>query len=535
MFPLAVELPLAQVQKQNVSSASRGVYLLISTGALMAVPMLLSPLVYLIFLSTAVCSQPERKKGLPYNLQMDSHNFRHILSWQTEHDPAVPASYNVLYKDHRSSNWLSAKQCSGISQLSCELTEEFKERSSVYCAQVQSIRGTQVLNSSVLHFVPSAQTILGPPEVNITSCPNCINVTIKLPTSHLREKGKLLSLIDIYEELDYNITLKSLDGEHKRPRQKTTKEVFSTVIGDLYPSRNYCVSVEVRASLNRYSIPSSWKCVSTDLAARQGYREGAVAGAVCFALIIAAVLMCAHAAGFTLLKVSLPPTLACIRKLAYSPWVFESENLSSLEIIPREVKSKARGCRGSASDDSDSSDSDSSALCDHDYARRAGLGRGRVRQGCDSPGTLVQYSVNSTCEYSGSQAGDTPAAEPELEEHEGDPEGDTDTRSELLSPFSEGSGSSQGNSECFTINLHTVLLGTLEPDGDSSAAAPSSQEDADDWHCAHALEAKLLEDTGSVQEAPCSNDFHEWQNSSSSEDSGSLDSDTEHVTGYMRR
>ncbi|KFO64453.1 Interferon alpha/beta receptor 2, partial [Corvus brachyrhynchos] len=151
--------------------------------------------------------------------------------------------------------------------------------------------------------------ILGPPEVNITSCPNCINVTIKLPTSHLREKGKLLSLIDIYEELDYNITLKSLDGEHKRPRQKTTKEVFSTVIGDLYPSRNYCVSVEVRASLNRHSIPSSWKCVSTDLAARQGYREGAVAGAVCFALIIAAVLMCAHAAGFTLLKVSLPPTL----------------------------------------------------------------------------------------------------------------------------------------------------------------------------------------------------------------------------------
>lgn len=216
--------------------------------------------------------------------------------------------------------------------------------------------------------------------------------------------------------------------------------------------------------------------------------------------------------------------------------MFEPENLASVEIIPREVKSKARGCRGSASDDSDSSDSDSSALCDHDYTRREGLGRGRVPQGCDSPGTLVQYSVNSTCEHSSSRAGDIPAAEPEeSEEHEGDPEGDRDIRSELLSPFSEGSCSSQGNSECFTINLHTVLLGTLEQDGDGSAAAPSSQEDAGDWHCAHALEAKLPEDTGSVQEAPCSNDFHEWQNSSSSEESGSSDSDTEHVTGYMRR
>lgn len=56
---------------------------------------------------------------------------------------------------------------------------------------------------------------LGPPEVNITSCQNCINVTIKLPTTHFRKRGKLQSLIDIYEELNYDITLKSQDGEHK--------------------------------------------------------------------------------------------------------------------------------------------------------------------------------------------------------------------------------------------------------------------------------------------------------------------------------
>ncbi|NWW41969.1 INRA2 protein, partial [Panurus biarmicus] len=116
--------------------------------------------------------------------------------------------------------------------------------------------------------------ILGPPEVNITSCPNCINVTIKLPTSHFREKGKLQSLIDIYGGLDYVITLKSQDGEHKRPRQGTTEEVFSTVIEELYPGRNYCVSVEVTASLNKHSIPSPWKCVTADSEARQG--KGAV-------------------------------------------------------------------------------------------------------------------------------------------------------------------------------------------------------------------------------------------------------------------
>ncbi|NXI82352.1 INRA2 protein, partial [Rhipidura dahli] len=150
---------------------------------------------------------------------------------------------------------------------------------------------------------------LGPPEVNITSCPNCINVTIKLPTSHVTDEGKLLSLIDIYKEMYYVITLKSLDGEHKRPRQKTTEEVFSTVIGDLYASRNYCVSVEVSASLNRHSIPSPWKCVTADSEARQGYHEVAVAGAVCVSLIIVAVLKCVHSAGFILLKISFPQTL----------------------------------------------------------------------------------------------------------------------------------------------------------------------------------------------------------------------------------
>ncbi|KAM4905767.1 interferon alpha/beta receptor 2 isoform 2-T5 [Sylvia borin] len=472
--------------------------------------------------------------GLPYNLQMDSQNFQHVLSWQADHDPAVPASYNVLYTDRRRQIWLSAQQCSGTAQLSCELTEEFKDSSTVYALLVQSMGGAQLLNSSVLYFEPFSQTYLGPPEVNITSCPNCINVTIKLPTSHFRKKGKLQSLIDIYEELNYDITLKSQDGEHKRPRQTTTKEVFSTVIEELYPSRNYCVSVAVSASLNKHFIPSPWKCVTADSEARQGYHEAAVAGAVCVSLVIAAVLKCLHSAGFIFQKISLPQTLACIKKLVYSPWESESEEVASVEIIPTEVKSKARGCRGSASDASDSSDSDSSDVCDHEYTRRGGVGRSSVPQGWASRSSLGQYSVKSSCEHSSSQPGDSPAAEPQ--QLQGRPEGQGDSSSEVLSPFCEGSCDSQGSRECFTINLRTVLLGTLEEDGHGAAAAPPAQEDAGDWHCAHGLEAKLLEDTASVQEAPCSNDFHEWQNSSSSsEESDPSDSDTELVTGYMRR
>ncbi|KFV73207.1 hypothetical protein N307_12717, partial [Dryobates pubescens] len=150
---------------------------------------------------------------------------------------------------------------------------------------------------------------LGPAEVNISSCLNCINVTIKLPTSHFREKEKLLSLIDIYKDLDYVITLKTLDGEHKRTQERTTEEIFSTVIEELYPNQNYCVSVTVTASLNKHSIPSAWKCGIAESVAQQDYHTVAIASAVCLILMLAGALKCVHAGGFILRNKLLPRTL----------------------------------------------------------------------------------------------------------------------------------------------------------------------------------------------------------------------------------
>lgn len=60
------------------------------------------------------------------------------------------------------------------------------------------------------------------------------------------------------------------------PRETTTKETFSTVIGELYPNTNYCVSVTVSASMNKHSTPSAWKCATAGSVAQQGncYRAG---------------------------------------------------------------------------------------------------------------------------------------------------------------------------------------------------------------------------------------------------------------------
>ncbi|XP_074457170.1 interferon alpha/beta receptor 2 [Larus michahellis] len=495
-------------------------------------------IVYISILTAACCILPERVLGEPpSNLQMESHNFQHILSWQAKSDPTVTTYYRVLYNDRR--NWMTAKQCSDITQLYCNLTDDFKEADTQYLALVQSFVGTEVFNSSVLDFEPLLDTFLGPPEVNISSCLNCINVTIKLPTSHLRKNEKLWSLIDIYGELDYGITLKTLDGDHKRLHKKMTEEIFSTVIEELYPNRNYCVSVMVTASLNKNSIPSAWKCITTDSVAQQDYYTVAVAGAICFSLILAGALKCMHAGGYILQKNLLPHSLVFSKMLTYPLWTFESEEIASVEIIYKEVKKKTNeSSGGGVSDEDDSDDSDSDAISNHDYARRDIIGR--VPHSSGTADGFVQYSTNSTCEDSSSQASEHPDIDPEdFEEHEMDIEEDKDTSSELLNTFSEVNynySSRQRNSACFTINLNTVLLGVSEENMDSSAVLLSSREDAVDWQCAHAFEAKLLDDTKSVRKPLCPNSSQEWQISSHSSDgSDSSDSDMDQKTEYLRR
>nr|CAJ15795.1 interferon alpha/beta receptor 2 [Gallus gallus] len=426
---------------------------------LMGGPLRFYQLVFVSILCAACYSSlPEKiPREPPDNLQMTSNNFQHILSWRAHSDPTVPTYYRVLYSSH--SNWKIAKQCSRIVQPFCNLTDDFQVVSDEYSAFVQSFVGTEVFNSSLLYFSPLSETFLGPPEFNLSSCVHCINITIKLPPTHLRKNGKLLSLFDIYNKVDYEITLRTVGEEHKRSPEKVTEEPFSTVIEELYPNRNYCVSVMVTASLNKHSIPSAWKCITTDSVAEKDYYGITIAVAICFSIILVVILKCLHLGGYILHKKSLPDTL---------------------------------------------------------------------------------HSTSSTCDDSSSWVSQNPDDGPEVfEENEMDAEEEKDTDSELLSPLSKVNCTYSLRSRsnfCFTINLKSVLLGISEETTDSSAALLSSQEDAVDWQCAHAVESKLLDDTESMQKPHHLNNSDVWQNSSgSSSESDSSDSDMDPKSEYVRR
>ncbi|XP_010721238.1 interferon alpha/beta receptor 2 isoform X2 [Meleagris gallopavo] len=478
----------------------------------------------------------EIPRGPVDNLQMTSNNFQHILSWQAQSDPTVPTYYRVLYKNQ--SNWKIAKQCSRIVQPFCNMTDDFEVFSDEYSTFVQSFVGTEVFNSSSITFSPLSNTFLGPPEFNISSCLRCINITIKLPPTHLRENGKLLSLFDIYNYLDYEITLKAVDEKHKTSCEKITEDPFSTVIEELYPNRNYCVSVMVTASLNKHSIPSAWKCITTDSIAEKDYQSITIAVAVCFSLILAVILKCMHVGGYILQKKTLPDTLVFMKTFTYLPCTFESEEIASVEVIYNEVKKKAEGSIGAVSNEDDSDDGESDATSNHDYTRRDIIRR--APQSSDTSHVFVQRSTSSNCDDSSSWVSQNPDDDPEVfEENELDAEEEKDINSELLSPLSKVNCTyslrSRSNA-CFMINLKSVLLGISEETTDSSAALLSSQEDAVDWQCTHAVESKLLDDIESTQKPHHLNSSDVWQNSaSSSSESDSSDSDMDPKSEYIRR
>ncbi|NP_001384625.1 interferon alpha/beta receptor 2 [Gallus gallus] len=507
-------------------------------GTLMGGPLRFYQLVFVSILCAACYSSlPEKiPREPPDNLQMTSNNFQHILSWRAHSDPTVPTYYRVLYSSH--SNWKIAKQCSRIVQPFCNLTDDFQVVSDEYSAFVQSFVGTEVFNSSLLYFSPLSETFLGPPEFNLSSCVHCINITIKLPPTHLRKNGKLLSLFDIYNKVDYEITLRTVGEEHKRSPEKVTEEPFSIVIEELYPNRNYCVSVMVTASLNKHSIPSAWKCITTDSVAEKDYYGITIAGAICFSIILVVILKCLHLGGYILHKKSLPDTLIFTKMFSYLPFTFECEEITSVEIIYKEVKKKAEGSVGAVSSEDDSDDSESDAMSNHDYTRRDIVRR--APQSSDTSPVFVQHSTSSTCDGSSSWVSQNPDDGPEVfEENEMDAEEEKDTDSELLSPLSKVNCTYSLRSRsnfCFTINLKSVLLGISEETTDSSAALLSSQEDAVDWQCAHAVESKLLDDTESTQKPHHLNNSDVWQNSSgSSSESDSSDSDMDPKSEYVRR
>ncbi|XP_041115342.1 uncharacterized protein LOC121320781 isoform X2 [Polyodon spathula] len=154
-----------------------------------------------------------------------------------------------------SETWLPVTTCMNVSSsVECEVTEEFKVWLNHYRAWVQAFNGASQSNwISSADFMPLSDTILGPPDVSVTGCGDCLLLKLKPP----RGKGPE-SLLDIYHEFDYTITVKNNDKKEIH----TSEAEF--VLENLKRGTEYCVTVRMyRAGMNMNSEPSEPQCAFT--------------------------------------------------------------------------------------------------------------------------------------------------------------------------------------------------------------------------------------------------------------------------------
>ncbi|XP_069492422.1 interferon alpha/beta receptor 2 isoform X2 [Ambystoma mexicanum] len=474
----------------------------------------------------------------PRNITVRSQNFQHILTWRPGGPSSTPSFFRVQYRNlHGNRKVYVPRHCSNTSDLSCDLTNELTE-DAVYYLQVQHL--SAVGNGSEwgnMEFNPFRDTELGPPVVHITSWSGCINVTIQPPVSHLKseDKTRFRSMMDVYTMLRYSITLEG-PGFHEKIDKDAHEENYSTIIKDLLPKTNYCVSVVVTATsnLSKHPKPSALQCLvtlsSTNITTDMTY-FAVIAGSF-FSLGILFLLIGLHRAGFYCLRRPWPKVLTNFPKSENknnneNHWKLLPEQVCSVEITCKEKK-KVLDHSSEGEDDSDGE-----VICE-DYTRQnAPDHSGNTHSQTFAGSSFV--AVAASRETSGSEAAET-------EEPPSIADGSGTSKSLASLVDMDCTSAPLDDSGSFNVKLASVFIGALEEARkDDLVTQIMAEEDQDSSSSQNssapllAFDANFLKDLMGVEmpELPDVLDDCFYNEALFTDESD--DSDENQVSEYMRR
>ncbi|XP_076011291.1 interferon alpha/beta receptor 2-like [Genypterus blacodes] len=195
----------------------------------------------------------------PVNVSVTSINMEHTLSFLP--GPGTPADSRFtvqVVRLSRRNNWKPVPGCLELTAgQTCNLTSAFKDALDRYRARVQAFTSTQASNWTVSRqFQPLMDTVLGPPDVLVSGCGNCLLLRFRVPsTSSIHQQ----QLQDIYRGLVL-LVRRTRDGAQFTLKLPYTEE---RVVTYLQPGVEYCVTVRVTDFLNSNSVPSKPHCAFT--------------------------------------------------------------------------------------------------------------------------------------------------------------------------------------------------------------------------------------------------------------------------------
>ncbi|XP_033002262.1 interferon alpha/beta receptor 2 [Lacerta agilis] len=432
-------------------------------------------------------------------------------------------------------------ECSNITRSFCNLTKEFTDPNESYKIIVEPVTENGV-NSSAIYFNPYFDTCIKSPRFEISACPSCANVTVELSAS----------LLQVYQELDYTVTVIRDNVKEKRVVNTTRQESFHTVIGDLSFNTNYCIAVDVKTSLNNQCTPSVPKCIILGSNHIPVYLTGHIILPALFGILLPLAVVLTL---FVLYKIGViclrwrkwPRVLSITPKLDYFLFKSEPEEVHTVQVT-QQSKKKVCGYN------SDEEDSESVAGNDDLYAARVFLGQ--TSKSCSQEDNAEPPSLDCSSTTSkiadpqddktenllliGCSSATSEMPKPADAEAE-NLQNDISPTIQILHPSPEVDSTNEPDLECSScsnVNLNTVVLGISGKNVNASATLSSFQEKAADSKelcVSDPFEPKHFTDVLEMQNSDIHNLSCSWQNSDGSGESESSDSETDCVGEYMSR
>ncbi|XP_034429269.1 cytokine receptor family member b1 [Hippoglossus hippoglossus] len=238
----------------------------------------------------------------PLNVSVISVNFHHVMRWDP--GPGTPPGTQYMVFTRVYGDNYKQELNSTTTSLKLELSNNF-----IYLLTVQAYCN-QTLSpvSDKYTFSPYRDTTIGPPEVSLAGCGNCIQINMSLPEA---DRSSGIDDIQKFYYSDFRVVCK---------RGKT--EVGSYIIQNksftlhnLNRGEEYCVQVHTEIFLNKNTEPSSLKCIFTSTVEQR--KDPVVLGVVAVLLIFfvgvfITIMSCLYYTGFLCKLKDLPTVLMAL-------------------------------------------------------------------------------------------------------------------------------------------------------------------------------------------------------------------------------
>ncbi|XP_060738758.1 interleukin-20 receptor subunit alpha isoform X2 [Tachysurus vachellii] len=224
----------------------------------------------LCVLLTVSCVRADEELPAPQDVRFHSVNLRNMVRWSSGTADTQGTSYTVEYAIYGDAVevegseqvvWRPVQQCTDVTQTECDVTEQTGDTEEEYYVRVRANRPKGRSEwTETDRRLRLADTILGPPQVNVSVVEDKLQVKLSGPFRWRNLEKKRQSMFNIFPHMSYNISVYNNSSKHMHFLQP--KKLL--LHGPLEYNTEYCVRAEVVSlSLHLTNIQSDWICVST--------------------------------------------------------------------------------------------------------------------------------------------------------------------------------------------------------------------------------------------------------------------------------